>query len=50
MAVSLIVLDSFECKLDHFGSNKELLEDGSLLAIFREDEELSKELEGSKVL
>jgi len=37
MSIGTVVFDSLQNKLNHFCSNKELLEDGSLLAILRED-------------
>ena len=50
MPIRFVVFDSFESELDHFGCNEELLKDGSLFSIFREDEELSEKLESSEVL
>ena len=50
VAIGLVVLDSFQSKLYHFGQDEELLEHGCLLAVLREDEELSHELKCAKVL
>ena len=50
MAIGAIELDCLQNKFDHLCSNQELLEDRCLLAVFGEDEELCKELEGAKVL
>ena len=50
MAVGLVELDCFQSELDHFCGDQELLEDGSLLPVLREDEELGQELEGPEVL
>ena len=41
MAIGFVVFNGFQSEFDHLSRYEELLEDGSLLAVLREDEELS---------
>lgn len=50
VAVGAIVLSYLQHKLDHFSGNEEFLEDGRLLAVLGENEELSEKLESLEVL
>lgn len=50
VAIGAVELAELEYELDHFCRDEELLEDGRLLAVLGEDEELGQELEGFEVL
>lgn len=50
VAIGAVKLAELEYELDHLGCDEELLEDGRLLAVLGEDEELGQELQGFEVL